>query len=242
MEKIEFYYNTNKHFCWECMKWFEFDGGFLDLKECPKCHIKIENKDDISINLDKITREDRNKMFSIIYNSECVLGIDKGFDILDAELLIELIKGLTLKRRKELFLYFHDDYSLKIFDFVDSHWEYDKAILWSETFKRLSKKKQNNFIIEYFEYYIKSIYVSKYDWTSFKCNLFENNELSKLEQITNNWNELGMQVYGCRLSNHQLCPCLKESATGGSFKCFKEYLKSKGLRPDADVPLNLRID
>lgn len=174
------------------MEWFEFKGNLSELRECPKCHAKIENINDFSINLDKTTREERNKLFDVIYKSECVLGTNKGFDILNEELLIELIKKLTSKKRQELFLYFGEDCSLNTLDFVDKYWEYDKTVLWNETFKRLSKKKQNEFICEYFEYYIKSVNKSTYDWTSFKCNLFENNELSKLEQITYNWNELGM--------------------------------------------------
>jgi len=222
------------------MEWFEFKGNLSELRECPKCHTKIEISM-ISINLDKTTRENRIKMFDIIYNSECILGINKGFDILDAELLMELIKKLTSKKRQELFSCFGEDYSLKTLSFVDKYWEYDKTVLWNETFKRLSKKKQNEFIYENFEYYIKSINAKKYDWSKFKCNLLENNELSKFYEITHHWNDLGMQVYGCRLDNNQLCPCLKESSFGGGvYKCFRKYLESKGLRPNADVPLNLR--
>ncbi|KAI4445349.1 hypothetical protein C823_007856 [Eubacterium plexicaudatum ASF492] len=240
MRKIEFYYNSDKHFCWNCMEWFKFDGNILELEECPKCHIKIQNINEVDINLNSLTRKHRNKMFDVIYNSEKVLGLHNGFDVLDAELLFELIKKLTPKKKTELFLYFEDESNTKIIDFVNNHWEYDKSLLWRETFKRLTKKKQNNFILDNFSYYINSISKRKYNWKNFKCNLIENNDVNGLYLITHTWNELGMQVYGCRLSNQHLCPCLKESTTGGAFKCFRSYLESNGLNPNTDIPFDLR--
>lgn len=223
------------------MEWFKFDGNILGLEECPKCHVKIQKIKDFDINLNSLTRKSRIKMFDVIYNSEHILGLHNGFDILDAELLFELIKKLTSKKKTELFLYFEDENNSKIIDFVNNHWEYEKSSLWRETFKRLTKKNQNDFILENFSYYIQSICKHKYNWKNFKCNLIENNELGKLYLMTHTWNELGTQVYGCRLPNHQLCPCLKQSTSGGVYKCYRGYLESNGLSPDADVPFNLRM-
>ena len=226
------------------MRWFESSLKYSELMECPLCHIRIRTKDDISINLEKVSRKDRNEMFDVIYNSEDILGWNQGFDKLDGEFLIKLIEDLTIRKRKELMDLFDGESTNRLIEFIDEHWEYDKELLWRETFKRLSKKKQNKIIEDYFECYEKVLKIQekKYDWLSFKCNLLENNEISKLQMITRNWNELGMQVYGCRLSNQQLCPCLKESASGGTYKCFKTYLETHGLRPETDIPVNMRID
>ena len=132
------------------MEWFKFDGNILGLEECPKCHVKIQKIKDFDINLNSLTRKSRIKMFDVIYNSEHILGLHNGFDILDAELLFELIKKLTSKKKTELFLYFEDENNSKIIDFVNNHWEYEKSSLWRETFKRLTKKNQNDFILENF--------------------------------------------------------------------------------------------
>ncbi len=241
MEKIEYYFNTNKYHCWECFEEFKSYIYYKDLKVCPLCHAKIEKESDISINFEKTTNEERNDIFDIIYQSGDVLTW--GFDRLAGELLIDWFYQLTSNRRKEIYNIFSHNKINRICDFIDEHWEYDKSILWRETFKRLSKKKQIDIIEDFFKFYeeTKDIIEDKYDWSEFDCILEDKKEFSQLQQIKANWCDLGMQVYDCSTnSDGRMCDCLRHANDTTAYKCFRDYLQKKGLRPDGVVPTSMR--
>lgn len=241
MEKIEYYFNTNKYKCWECVENFKSKVKYYDIKECPLCHVKIEKETDISINFEKTSREERNEIFNIIYQSDDVIRY--GFDKLDGELLIEWFHNLTPKKRKEIYSIFTDEKISRINSFINEYWQWDRAILWRETFNKLSKKKQIDIIEDNFKYYekTKEVLDDKYDWSEFSCILEKKQEYSQMFQIKNNWCDLGMQVYDCKInSDGGMCDCLRHASDTTAYKCFKNYLEGKGLKPDGVVPMRMK--
>lgn len=241
MEKIEHYFGTDKYRCWECMEDFKSNTKYSDLEECPLCHAKIEKESDMSVNFEKISKDKIVEMFDVIYQSDDI--IQRGFDKLNGELLIEWFHDLSPAKRKKIYAFFDSRNIKTIYDFINEHWQDDRNILWKETFRQLSKKKQIKIIETYFRYYerTKAILDDKYDWDDFTCILEEKGERSQLQQIKNNWCELGVQVYDCAINyGGRMCQCLRHANDTTAYKCFRDYLQKKELNPDGVVPISMR--
>jgi len=197
------------------------------------------------VDFSNMTNEERIKAFDIILESPQLLHW--GFDWVNDEMFREWFSEVAYTKRQNI--YNELEFKGNINDFMEYFTENidDRIIMWRLMFKNFSKSKQIEFLKQqekYDQYYSKTLAIlnNKYDWSIFKCNLIEERNTSQLYAITHLWNELGMQVYNCRLDNNSLCPCLRASNTGAVYKCFKSYLEQKGLSPESEVPLNMRTE
>lgn len=191
----------------------------------------------------RMSRSQRIEAFNVILKS--IKLLDNGFDWVDGEKFEDYFNRLTKSKKKEICEIVKHDISYEPFiEYFYNNIE-DRINCWKLMFERLSKSDQINLLEneEDFKIYSNTLRVTsnKYDWSEFQCNLLNRKEFSKLKMVKECWNELGTQVYDCRLDSGELCPCLRECSNSATmYKCFESYLRSNGLSPNDNILIEIR--
>ena len=214
--------------------------------ECVVTCYVVNEKRDIILNFEIMSKKQRIKAFNLILRS--IDLFQNGFDWVDGEKFENYFNKLTNEKQKEIYdtVYF-DINERKFIDYFYENIE-DRITCWKLMFERLNKSNQVDFLEneeEDYKLYSKTLEIinAKYDWNNFQCNLLNREETTKLRMIKETWNELGTQVYDCRLDNGSLCPCLREcSVSATMYKCFEDYLKNHELSPNSYIPIERRMN
>lgn len=188
----------------------------------------------------KMTAEERLEAFEIIVQS--IHLVRWGFDYVNDEMFVDWYSKLGNKNKSKIYEEFNIAKRQKIMDYFNDHQDY-RIDLWRSVFQLLNKVNQIEFLEGQCVYYTKAKEIldrEKFEWSTFTCPLEDAGETSKLHNIKRLWNELGMQVYGCRDEKGALCPCLRECCdSAASYKCFRDYLQNRNLSPYGNVPMTM---